>query len=82
MINVQELAEMPPIRYTIHRKMSRANSSGHTGIYYNREARKWRARIRLHGRNKHLGYYQYLDDAIRARRKAEMGFAPIKDLFE
>ncbi len=49
------------------------NSSGHNGILQWPNGR-WRAEIRINGKNKHLGMFEHLEDAIEARRVAEKQF--------
>lgn len=46
------------------------NSSGVTGIYWNKRAKKWRAHIMVAGKQKFLGGYDTKDEAIAARRAA------------
>lgn len=55
----------------------RKNSSGVSGVFLVRGT-KWRARIRVSGRGIHLGYFDNLEDAAEARRKAiiKYGFSP------
>lgn len=62
---------------SINRRNSR-NTSGYVGVSFHKGMRLWTAYIDLprtengkHNR-KHLGYFQNLQDAIEARRKAEL----------
>jgi hypothetical protein len=48
------------------------NTSGVTGVDWIARQRKWRARIRINGKNLHLGLFDDLQDAKRARRAAEL----------
>ena len=50
------------------------NTSGVTGIYWNRNAGKWHARIKTNGKQKHLGYFISIEEAIKARLKAEIKY--------
>lgn len=54
------------------------NTSGHTGVTFNRRDKKWKAQIKMFGKNKHLGAFHNIEDAISARKKAEAenGFHP------
>ena len=54
------------------------NTSGITGVYYNKAKRKFQAYIMLNYRNKYIGRYDSLDDAARARKSAEFlyGYHP------
>lgn len=47
------------------------NSSGTTGVNYEKACKKWRAQIALNGKNTHLGLFINKKDAILAREKAE-----------
>lgn len=59
-----------------NRNRSRAsnNTSGATGVRY--EAGKWRVRIKINGKLKHLGRFNTFDEAVEARELAnnEYGF--------
>lgn len=52
-------------------KRSKANTSGHTGVYWFKPRSRWMAMITIDGRSKSLGYFRYKKDAIKARKKAE-----------
>lgn len=54
------------------------NTSGHTGVYYNRRLGKWAAQIKHLGATTHLGTFADKDAACRARKDAEhaLGFHP------
>jgi hypothetical protein len=43
------------------------NSSGTTGVYWNKRENKWRAKIQIDRKSIHLGYYTNKEDAINAR---------------
>lgn len=47
------------------------NTSGHKGVNWHKRACKWEARICVHRKQKHLGFYANIEDAINARRAAE-----------
>ena len=59
------------------------NESGHSGIYFRKDTNKWRARIKVGNKDIHLGYFKTLEEAIEARRQAEIEyfgeFAPTRD---
>jgi hypothetical protein len=57
--------------------MDRRNKSGTTGVFWNAQRGKWQARITLHRRDKHLGFFDAVEDAREARLAAEksMGFS-------
>ena len=47
------------------------NASGVRGVCLDRHSGKWRARLKFKGETVHLGYYDRLEDAVKARRQAE-----------
>lgn len=47
------------------------NTSGHTGVVWNKQCSKWRAKIRHNYREIHLGLFTDLAEAIAARKAAE-----------
>jgi hypothetical protein len=55
-------------------KMSKNNTSGHTGVYYHKATRKWMARIG----QKYLGIFDDIDDAATAYRNEAkaLGYHP------
>lgn len=52
-------------------KKTKRNTSGCVGVSWIRSKEKWRATIRFAGKDKHLGYFDDLNDAIKARKEAE-----------
>ena len=68
-------------------KISKNNTSGKTGVSFNKRKKRWVSVIELKGKRIHLGYFENKEDAIKARLKAEEEyFVPIlekhKDVFE
>ena len=55
-----------------NRSMNSNNTSGFNGVYWHEGASKWRVRIRVNGKDKHLGLFTDMDDAIIARKKANV----------
>jgi hypothetical protein len=57
------------------------NTSGRTGVRLQKKTGRWEARIKVDGRCIHLGTFQRIEDAVRAREKAEIrhGFHPNHD---
>lgn len=63
------------------------NLSGYTGVYFDKNKKKWTAHICINkGVSKFLGYFDNKDDAVRTRLEAEAKyfgeFAPQRHLFE
>ena len=52
--------------------ISKNNTSGITGVIWNNENNKWRARITVNGKLIHLGYFETLEEAAKARYDAEL----------
>lgn len=50
---------------------SSANTSGHRGVYWEKQTGRWFARITVRGEVLMLGYFDLFDDAVRARLDAE-----------
>lgn len=53
------------------RTVNKNNTSGVTGVGYNKRKGKWYASIRFCGKNHWLGYHDNMEDAVKARRDAE-----------
>lgn len=56
-----------------NRGMQSNNLSGFTGVSWHKVCSKWCATIGVDGRQVHLGTFESLDDAIAARKRAEIG---------
>lgn len=52
-------------------RLVRTNTSGHNGVYRNKKSQKWIAQIGFKGKTYYLGSYSKINDAVRAREKAE-----------
>ena len=58
--------------------LSNSNTSGHTGVYWNKASNKWNAMIQINGTLKHLGFFDDKNEAIATRKAANKkhGFHP------
>ena len=54
----------------INRGKQKNNTSGHKGICWNKSAKKWMAEIKCK-KKIYLGIYEFIEDAIIARKKVE-----------
>ncbi len=54
-----------------NKKRQTNNTSGVTGVSYHKRKGQWYARISFKGKQYSLGYYDNMDEAINARRRAE-----------
>ena len=54
------------------------NTSGTIGVSWSKQSNKWIAQIKVNGKQKHLGYFTNIENAISARKQAEIdcGFHP------
>lgn len=56
---------------SINRGRYKNNTSGKTGVCFEKRIRKWQAQIKVLGRRYHLGYFTRFDEAVKAREEAE-----------
>lgn len=54
--------------------LKKNNTSGITGVVWNKERKKWQAQIAPNGKMITLGRFENLEDAIDARKKAELKY--------
>mgnify|MGYP001558132416 CR=1 FL=1 len=57
-----------------NRKEYATNKSGVSGVYWNKALDKWHAQIRVENVRVHIGYFDNLEDARKARAKAEKSY--------
>ena len=57
---------------SMNQKTPLNNTSGVKGVYWNKECKKWRARIMINGKSKSLGYHTTLEAAAAARAAAAL----------
>lgn len=50
------------------------NTSGHTGISWSKQCNKWVVQISSDGKNKSIGYFSDIEEAIKARKQAEIKY--------
>jgi hypothetical protein len=69
-----------------NRTRQKNNTSGFTGVSWNKTTQKWAAYIKYDNKLKHLGYFDNKIDAVKIRLQAEKqhfgDFAPQRHLFE
>lgn len=56
----------------MNKEIRKDNTSGFTGVTFCKNINKWLAQIGFQRRNITLGYYENIEDAIEARKKAEI----------
>ncbi len=61
-----------------NQRMNMLNTSGVVGVCWDKRHQKWRARIKINGRNKQLGQFSDFNEAVKVRKDAERqhGFHP------
>ena len=50
-------------------KIAITNTSGTKGVYWNKDKNKWHAQIHIDGKTVHIGYFNNIEDAIKARQE-------------
>lgn len=53
-------------------KKTKANKSGHVGVNWDKSRGKWQASIRYQGKKYNIGRFESIQDAIDARKNAEL----------
>ena len=48
------------------------NTSGISGVTWHKAQRQWVSYIGLNGKRSHLGYFNHMDEAVKARKEAEV----------
>ena len=61
-----------------NRSADKRNTSGYTGVYFNKPSRKWQASISVNGKLRSLGYFDTKEDAAFARQRAEAEHLPFR----
>ena len=59
------------LRARLNRPPIKSNTSGYNGVYRHTKTGKWIAQITFKGKKYHLGSFDDLEDAIRARKRGE-----------
>lgn len=57
--------------------ISKANTSGVRGVYFNKQRKKWVAQIMLRGKCHYLGGYDSFNEAVQARKRGEKMFLDV-----
>lgn len=59
-----------------NRDKTRNNKSGYRGVCWDKDKRKYRAHIRVHGKRIHLGYFDNPENASKAHEEARLKYFP------
>lgn len=76
--NLLENLRLVTIQENAMNRSIQSNSSSVMGVYWNSQRNKWQAQIKTNGKNKNLGRFINLQDAVSTRKQAEIkyGFHP------
>ena len=69
---IENLRDVTQLENSQNRALGRTNTTGHYGVF--RDAGKFRAQISCMGVKHHLGVFERLEDAVLARKAAEVKF--------
>lgn len=65
-----------------NKRISKTNTTGVNGVTWSKQRKKYKVRIKVKGKETHLGYFDLMSDAIEARRKGEIKYWEKADLLE
>ena len=71
---IDNLREVTNAQNHQNRNLSANNKSGVCGVNWHKRDKKWRAYIKLNGKDIHIGQYDDMKDAIVARKQAEQTY--------
>jgi len=69
--NVNNLRWATRSENSINKKIQSNNTSGCSGVSYCNRSKKWIVAIKINKRNKHIGYYNNFDEAVKIRKEQE-----------
>ena len=55
----------------MNKPMYSNNTSGRTGVYWNKSRNRWKVIIQVNKKSKYIGMYKNFEDAVKARKEAE-----------
>jgi hypothetical protein len=68
--NINNLRWVTNTENNMNMSMNKNNTSGVKGVTWSKNSNKWCAKIKMNGKNKHLGLFNSLEKAKQARQKA------------
>ena len=75
---ISNLRDVDQVENQRNRKRQANNSTGVTGVCWNKSHGRWHSYIKLRGKQTTLGFFEKFEDAVLARKDAELeyGFSP------
>ena len=67
----EKLREVTPSQNGMNKSIRLNNTSGVSGVHFDKRINKWIARIQIEGKRITLGRFNNFDEAVRARKQAE-----------
>ena len=76
--SIENLRPTSPMYNMRNKSIHINNTSGITGVSWNKNSKKWESNIKIKGKKIHLGLFTNIESAIKARKEAEIkyGFYP------
>jgi hypothetical protein len=71
---IENLREVSNLENGKNLPLFKNNNTGHIGVEWYKQTNRWRAGIRVCGKYHHLGYFKQKEEAIKARKEAEMKY--------
>lgn len=68
---ISNLRDVQHVENGRNQKLGSTNKSGVNGVHWIQARGKWRAAITVNGKNRHLGHFDTLEAAARARKSAD-----------
>ena len=68
---IENLRDVTSSQNGRNKRVSSANTSGVTGVTWFKSRNKWVAAMNMNGKRIHLGYFETIDDAAKARKSAD-----------
>ena len=71
---IVNLRDATPKENQRNKTLQKNNKSGHMGVFFLKKTNNWKVNISLNGKSKHLGVFIKKQDAIAARKQAEIEY--------
>lgn len=55
-----------------NQRVKKNNKSGFSGVFWSKQTKKWLVSIRYDGKQRHIGTFANIDEAVKARKEAEL----------